>query len=206
MDILHRRTFECAARQVPLHCPIVRYACLLRSRIPPAPLNKGGAAVVAMTQRNERKEVPAHYVAAAICPSLGRLAVPARVGALGVDRAFWRDRKLRFGRQSVPSLMRLAILSLVVIALAAISGCGVLATRAPSSTVVLGQADAGRMVQVKVGDTVRVTLEEDFPVPGISVVWNVTSLEPSVLRRGPVTRSPQVRSGPGLHNIYMSDL
>ena len=158
-----------------------------------------------MTQRNERKEVPAHYVAAAICPSLGRLAVPARVGALGVDRAFWRDRKLRFGRQSVPSLMRLAILSLVVIALAAISGCSVLATRAPSSTVVLGQADAGRMVQVKVGDTVRVTLEEDFPVPGSSLVWNVTSLEPSVLRQGPVIRSPQVRSGPGTHDTYMAD-
>ena len=101
--------------------------------------------------------------------------------------------------------MRLAILNLAVIALVAITSCGLVTTRAPGSTVVLGQADAGRTVQVKVGDTVRVTLEEDVPVPGSSLVWNVTSLEPSVLRRGPVIRSPQVRSGPATHDTYMAD-
>jgi hypothetical protein len=101
--------------------------------------------------------------------------------------------------------MRLAMVGLVVFAMAAMSGCGGMPAHAPSSTVVLGQADAGRTVQVKVGDTVRVTLEDDYPVPGSALVWNVTSLEPAVLRPGPVTRSPQVRTGPGAHDTYSAD-
>ena len=104
----------------------------------------------------------------------------------------------------VLSSMQLARVNLAVIALAILSGCGA-ASPAAGSTVVLGQADAGRTVQVKVGDTVRVTLEEDFPVPGSALVWNVASLDTSVLQQGLVTRSPKVQSGPGTHNTYTAD-
>jgi predicted secreted protein len=101
--------------------------------------------------------------------------------------------------------MRLAAVTLGMVALAMVSGCGSSPTPAASSTVVLGLADAGRTVQVKVGDTVRVTLEEDFPVPGSALVWNVTSLDASVLKPGLVTRSPRVQSGLGGHDTYTAD-
>lgn len=97
------------------------------------------------------------------------------------------------------------MVNLGIFALAIVSGCGTSTTPAAGSTVVLGQADAGRTVQVKVGDTVRVTLEEDFPVPGSALVWNATSLDASVLQQRQVTRSPKVQSGPGTHDTYTAD-
>jgi predicted secreted protein len=100
--------------------------------------------------------------------------------------------------------MRKVRVKLAVLALAIVSGCGAAATPA-GGTILLGQADAGRTVQVRIGDTVGVTLEEDFPVPGSALVWNVTSLEPSVLQQGMVTRSPKVQSGPGTHDNYTAD-
>jgi predicted secreted protein len=101
--------------------------------------------------------------------------------------------------------MRLAIVGLSVLALAIASGCGASTSPAAGSTVVLGEADAGRTVQVKVGDTVRVTLEEDFPVPGSALVWDVTSHDASVLQQGKVTRSPRSQSGLGAHDTYTAD-
>ena len=68
-----------------------------------------------------------------------------------------------------------------------LSACGSVAAPpgpASGSTVLLGQADAGRTIQVKAGDTVRITLEDDYPVPGSSVVWNVTSSNEAVLALG----------------------
>jgi FtsP/CotA-like multicopper oxidase with cupredoxin domain len=93
-----------------------------------------------------------------------------------------------------------------VAAVALICACGsAVNSAAAGSTVVLSQHDAGRTVQVHVGDTVRLTLEESFPVPGSSLVWVATSSDPSILAPGAVSRSPQMRSGPGGHDTYTAD-
>ncbi len=71
--------------------------------------------------------------------------------------------------------------------------CGSAPTSAAHSTVVVGEADAGKTVQARVGDTVRVMLQESFPVPGSSLIWDVSSNAPSVLAAGKVTRDPAER-------------
>lgn len=77
------------------------------------------------------------------------------------------------------------------------------ATAAPASrTVDLGEKDAGSTVQVRAGDTLRVQLVESFPVPGSSLVWDVTSTDQSVLSVIKAERTPQVRSGPGGSDTY----
>jgi hypothetical protein len=83
------------------------------------------------------------------------------------------------------------------------ASCGT-TTHAAGSTVVLGQNDAGRTVQVKVGDTVQVKLVENRPVPGSSLSWNVTSSLPSVLQAGSVTRNPAVMTPIG-NDTYTAD-
>jgi predicted secreted protein len=88
------------------------------------------------------------------------------------------------------------------VVLAGLCACGSAAAPAAGSTVVLGQADAGRTVQVRVGDTVQVTLQDDFPVPGSSLVWKATTSNETVLASGAVTRSSPVPSGPGKHDTY----
>jgi hypothetical protein len=55
---------------------------------------------------------------------------------------------------------------------------------------------------VRVGDTVRVTLQDDYPVPGSSVIWNVASSNEAVLTPGVTSRSTPVPSGPGKHDTY----
>lgn len=55
------------------------------------------------------------------------------------------------------------------------------------------------------GDTVRIILADNYPVPGSSLVWNVGSSPTSILEPGAVTRSPQVRSGPGRTDTYTAD-
>ena len=92
--------------------------------------------------------------------------------------------------------------------LLSLSACGSAAppaAPASGSMVVVGQADAGRTVQVKVGDTVRVTLQDDYPVPGSSVIWNVVSSSEAVLAPGVTVRSTPVPSGPGKHDTYTGD-
>jgi predicted secreted protein len=64
---------------------------------------------------------------------------------------------------------------------------------AAPQTRVVGEADAGRTVQARIGDTVQVRLVESFPVPGSSLVWDVSSSAPSVLAPGSVTRDPAER-------------
>jgi hypothetical protein len=83
----------------------------------------------------------------------------------------------------------------MAVAVAALGFAGVTAscgavTHAAGGTVELGLQDAGRTVQVSVGDTVRIKLVEDRPVPGSSVTWDVTTSLPSVLQAGTVTRNP----------------
>jgi hypothetical protein len=86
--------------------------------------------------------------------------------------------------------MRRIAVALAALAFAGLAtGCGAV-THASGSMVELGQQDAGRTVQVGVGDTIRIKLVEDRPVPGSSVRWAVTSSLPSVLQAGSVTRNP----------------
>jgi hypothetical protein len=85
---------------------------------------------------------------------------------------------------------RLALAGLSVVLTFA---CGSPAIPGAHRTVIVGEADAGKTVQVRVGDTVRVALHESFPVPGSSLVWDVSSSAPSVLAAGKVTRDPAVR-------------
>jgi predicted secreted protein len=97
--------------------------------------------------------------------------------------------------------MRLLASGLLAVACACATGTA----SSPGTTVDLGEKDSGQAAHVRVGDTVRVTLEEDFPVPGSALVWNVTSSDAAVLQPGAATRSPQVRSGPGGHDTYTAE-
>lgn len=94
------------------------------------------------------------------------------------------------------------------VGLLTLSACGSAAappTAASGNTILVGHADAGRTIQVKAGDTVRITLDDEYPVPGSSVVWNVTSSNEAVLAPGTVLRSTPVPSGPGKHDTYTAD-
>jgi hypothetical protein len=94
------------------------------------------------------------------------------------------------GRPNVISSMRRMAIAVTALAFAGMAAsCGT-APHAAGTTVGLGQQDAGRTVQVVVGDTVRVTLTEDRPVPGSSLSWDVTSSQASVLQAGAITRNP----------------
>jgi hypothetical protein len=59
--------------------------------------------------------------------------------------------------------------------------CGSAIGPASPQVVELGLNQAGHSVQVRVGDHVKVTLEDQFPVPGSSLVWRVTSSPSGVL-------------------------
>ncbi|MGH7764489.1 MAG: hypothetical protein ACREOM_08745 [Candidatus Dormibacteraceae bacterium] len=78
------------------------------------------------------------------------------------------------------------------IPLVALFACGS-AAPAAHQTLVLGEADAGRTVQAHVGDTLQVRLQESFPVPGSSLVWDVSTSAPSVVAAGNITRVPPER-------------
>jgi hypothetical protein len=94
--------------------------------------------------------------------------------------------------------------ALAALAFAGLTACCGTPTHAAGSTIELGQQDAGRTVQVRVGDTVRLKLIEDRPVPGSSLTWNVTSSDTSVLQPGAVTRSPATMTPVG-RNTYTAD-
>jgi predicted secreted protein len=83
----------------------------------------------------------------------------------------------------------------------AIYSCGG-AARSSSRTITLGEKDAGTTIHARVGDAVRVQLVESFPVPGSSLVWDVTTSDPTVLWVVTTERTPQVRSGPGGNDTY----
>lgn len=86
----------------------------------------------------------------------------------------------------------------------AMFACGSATSPGAHGTVVIGEADAGKTVQARVGDTVQVKLQESFPVPGSSLVWDVSSSAPSVLAIGKVTRDPATRPLIG-HVDYTAD-
>ena len=87
-------------------------------------------------------------------------------------------------------------LALVVVA------CGAATVAPAAQTTTLGEKDGGKTVSVRVGDTLRVQLVESFPVPGSSLVWDVTSSDPLVVAVVKTERTPQVRSGPGGSDTY----
>jgi hypothetical protein len=100
--------------------------------------------------------------------------------------------------------MRRIAVAVAALAFAGLTaGCGAV-THAAGSTVELGQQDAGRTVQVSVGDTVRIKLVEDRPVPGSSLTWAVTSSLPTVLQAGTVTRNPATMTPVG-SDTYTAD-
>jgi hypothetical protein len=91
-------------------------------------------------------------------------------------------------------------------ALLTLGACGSAGARvAPATTVVVGQGDAGRTIEVKVGETVRVSLQDDYPVPGSSTVWNAISSNEEVLAPGTASRSTPTPSGLGRHAAYTAD-
>jgi len=100
---------------------------------------------------------------------------------------------LPYGVLSAMRLMRFLAAPLLV----AMFACGSAAVAPAGRTVDLGEKDAGRTVQVRIGDTVRVELVESFPVPGSSLVWDVTSTGPTVLAATKAERTTQTQTGPG---------
>jgi hypothetical protein len=83
----------------------------------------------------------------------------------------------------------------------AIFSCGGAAISS-SRTITLGEKDAGTTIHARVGDTVRLQLVDSFPVPGSSLVWDVTTTDRAVLSVVTTDRTQQVRSGPGGSDTY----
>ena len=82
---------------------------------------------------------------------------------------------------------------MIGVAAVCLLGCGSSVAPSTPQTLVLGEADAGKTVQVRIGDIIQVKLVESFPVPGSSLVWDVSSSAPSVLAAGKVARDPAQR-------------
>jgi predicted secreted protein len=101
--------------------------------------------------------------------------------------------------------MKGLLVTLSVFVIAAAGACGGTPAPAAGTTILLHQSDAGKTFSVRGGDTVRIALDDNYPVPGSSLVWNVASSPASVLQLGTVTRSPQVRSGPGRTDTYTAE-
>ena len=101
--------------------------------------------------------------------------------------------------------MKAILVGLGVLAIVATGACGAAPAPVAGTTIVLHEADAGKTVNARGGDTIRITLADSYPVPGSSLVWTVSSSPASVLEPGAVTRSPQVRSGPGRTDTYTAD-
>jgi hypothetical protein len=89
--------------------------------------------------------------------------------------------------------------------LLAASACGAAPASAGGTTVILHETDAGKTFNLRGGDTVRIVLTDTYLVPGSSLVWEVAGSPASVLKPGAVTRSPQVRNGPGRTDTYTAE-
>ncbi len=101
--------------------------------------------------------------------------------------------------------MKAILVTLGVFVIAASGACGGAPAPASGTTILLHDSDAGKTFNARGGDTVRVILADNYPVPGSSLVWNVASSPASILQAGTVTRSPQVRSGPGRTDTYTAE-
>lgn len=103
-----------------------------------------------------------------------------------------------------PDMQKIVVV-LGVLAAVVICACGGTAPQAPGKTVSLVEADAGKTFTVRGGDTIHITLEDTYPVPGSSLVWNVGSSASTVLQPGATSRSTQARNGPGRTDTYTAD-
>jgi hypothetical protein len=101
--------------------------------------------------------------------------------------------------------MQKILVVLSVLAVAVICACGGTAVQPGGKTVALVESDAGKTFTVRGGDTIHIALEDNYPVPGSSLIWNVGSSPLTVLQPGTTTRSRQVRSGPGRTDTYTAD-
>jgi hypothetical protein len=101
--------------------------------------------------------------------------------------------------------MKRTLVTLGAFGLMAAVSCGGAPAPASGRTIVLNQTDSGKTFNVRGGDTVRIVLTDNYPVPGSSLVWNVSGSPANVLKAGTVNRSPQVRSGPGRTDTYTAD-
>ena len=82
---------------------------------------------------------------------------------------------------------KLALLGFFSVLLAA---CGAAPRPADGAVITVTLGEARTTVQARVGDTVRVVLDEAFPVPGSSLVWSVASSDASILSPGPTSGQP----------------
>jgi hypothetical protein len=89
----------------------------------------------------------------------------------------------------------LAVICLVIAACVACGGSP--PVNAGHSTIAVGEDQAGKTITAGVGDTVRVQLTEEFPFPGSSLVWDVASSRPTILKLETVTRDPAERPRQG---------
>lgn len=97
-------------------------------------------------------------------------------------------------RASLPhALLAVSFVLVAAVACGSVSG----SQAASHATIVVGQDQAGKTVDAKVGDTVRINLTEEFPVPGSSLTWDVTSSRPTLLKPDKVTRDPAERPRQG---------
>ena len=87
--------------------------------------------------------------------------------------------------------------SFLVLAVVVAAACGSIGPAHTPATLVVKEDAAGKTIQAQVGDTVQVELTESFPVPGSSLVWDVSSSAPSVLKLASVTRDPAERPRQG---------
>jgi hypothetical protein len=101
--------------------------------------------------------------------------------------------------------MKGILVTLGVLAITVTGACGGVPAPASGTTIVLHQTDAGKTFNVRGGDTVRIVLDDTYPVPGSSLVWTVASSPAAILQPGATTRSPQVRNGPGRTDTYTAD-
>jgi hypothetical protein len=101
--------------------------------------------------------------------------------------------------------MKHTLVTLCLFAVMAVVACGGTPASAGGTTILLHLSDAGKTFNVHGGDTVRIVLDDNYPVPGSSLVWTVTGTPTSVLEPGPWTRSKQVSSGPGRTDTYTAD-
>jgi hypothetical protein len=101
--------------------------------------------------------------------------------------------------------MKGILVTLGVLAITVTGACGGVPAPAGGTTIVLHQTDAGKTFNVRGGDTVRIVLDDTYPVPGSSLVWTVASSPAAILQPGATTRSPQVRNGPGRTDTYTAD-
>lgn len=85
-----------------------------------------------------------------------------------------------------------------------LAACGAAPQPAAGAVITVTQDQAGKAVHARVGDTLRLILDEAFPVPGSSLVWTVASSDATIL--SPSATSGQPSPGPNLKKFtYKAD-